>query len=621
MASMERRKSGSLKEILAETSTTLESIDDSGEAPAESQGDIQTNVKRRRSSKLGALALVAKFKLSLSRRRASKGRSLSVAIQDIREEQDQKAVDEFRQVLLAEDLLPAKHDDYHTLLRFLKARKFDIEKTKTMWRNMLQWRKDFGVDTIENDFIFEEAEEVRKCYPQCFHGVDKEGRPVYIERIGKVNPQRLMEITTLDRYLRYHVLEFERTLNKKFPACSIAAKRHIDATTTILDVAGVGMKNFTKNARDLIASIQKIDSDNYPETLHQLYIISAGAGFKLIWNSIKGFLDPKTVSKIHVVGNKYQNKLLEIIDSSELPEFFGGACVCAEHGGCMNSDKGPWNNPDIMKKVNDGFERDARQIVTVSHNEPTEPGTHENEFVHFTSEKDESGSQSGAALGPTNTSSCTQGLELKENDSRDNLSFPGKGLIVSVVDNNVNSACHEKMLRKREPQCSTSCIQASEGTSSSEMSQSSPNGSSVKLFSSWISCLIIVIEKILRFLMIQRRVFDERISKIGIESSNSVAVLLQESLDVSPSSKESLVSPLDERISILEEQVKQLRLATESGSSSGVDPCLSNQRLTTLEAEFAEIHKSLRTLAANQTEILQRIEGLEKSRKRRMHCL
>lgn len=340
----------------------------------ERRSDYENSDDERRWSKIGTLKKKAKFashKFTHSLKKRGKRKTVymdpSVSIEDVRDAKEESAVYEMRQKLLDRGSLPPRHDDYHTLLRFMKASEFNIEKTIQMWEEMVRWRKEYGTDTILEDFEFKELEEVMQCYPHGYHGVDKEGRPVYIERLGKAHPSKLMHITTIDRYLKYHIQEFERALQEKFPACSIAAKKHICSTTTILDVNGLGIKNFTKTAVNILASMTKIDSNYYPETLHRMFIVNAGPGFKkMLWPAAQKFLDAKTIEKIQVLEPKSLCKLLDVIDSCQLPDFLGGSCTCPGSEGCLRSNKGPWNDPAIIKMVRNEEATFVRQITRVS---------------------------------------------------------------------------------------------------------------------------------------------------------------------------------------------------------------------------------------------------------------
>lgn len=177
---------------------------------------------------------------------------------------------------------PPYTDQY--LIRFLRARKFDLKKTEKMFNDFIQWRNQNDVDNISvasllmKSFQLEELAEVKKLYPHGYFLTDKlvllvltQGRPVYIERVGVLKLKELFELTNEERLFKYYIQSYETLLHVIFPGCTKALGKRVDQTCSILDLKGFSLKMMSKKVYHFIQIATKMGQDNYPEILGKFF--------------------------------------------------------------------------------------------------------------------------------------------------------------------------------------------------------------------------------------------------------------------------------------------------------------------------------------------------------------
>ncbi|KAJ7069804.1 CRAL-TRIO domain-containing protein [Mycena amicta] len=272
-----------------------------------------------------------------------------------------KILHRFRKEVFQEGLLKEGDTlgtDDETLLRFLRARKFDLKQSKTMLANAQQWRRSVHLDDLytKDDpfdvrcfFIrptrqtrsvqYPEREAVFNCWPLYFHKLDKKGRPVNIHHLGVVDFPRLYETCTPERHLETLLINAECLPREVLPACSRVAGRPISTVLVIIDLTNFTMSKFWQ-MKNLARTAFQISQDYFPETMGQVAIVNAPSSFAFIWSVMKPWLSKETAEKVDIIGHDYHARLLELVDADALPAVLGGECRCEE--GCHLSSVGPW---------------------------------------------------------------------------------------------------------------------------------------------------------------------------------------------------------------------------------------------------------------------------------------
>ncbi|OAV87186.1 hypothetical protein PTTG_07683 [Puccinia triticina 1-1 BBBD Race 1] len=199
------------------------------------------------------------------------------------------------------------------VLKFLRARKWNVAAGVAMMAACMKWRIEYGVDKIiskgEEGYLnqdgFLHQLKIGKTFVQ---GTDRQGRPiVYINvRLHKASDQ---SPKTLEEFIVFSMESVRLMLTPPL----------VEKVTIIIDMSGFGLANMDWKS---LAFIVKCLESYYPESLNVLVVHNPPWVFQGLWKIIAPMLDPVVRAKIQIT--KSPEELKVHIDEKHLLESLGG---------------------------------------------------------------------------------------------------------------------------------------------------------------------------------------------------------------------------------------------------------------------------------------------------------
>lgn len=244
------------------------------------------------------------------------------AAEDVTINAEQKAIlDKFRETMssrLYKDYM--KEDVY--LLRWLRAREFDVKAAEKLLDENLRWRRDNKIDTIQE----EDWSDFTKDYPYSVDGFDKDGRPVGTVSIGDWNIRRASVTGKLPRLQRY--------MDKMMDEISMKVLRlrsdgkNVTRWVLLTNVEGFNVVQHACPAcTSLWVNFLRSYESHFPSTAHTIIAINSPETFNLLLRLLKPSIPASSRETVKILGtNKQQwmSYLDERISPDQRTKEYGG---------------------------------------------------------------------------------------------------------------------------------------------------------------------------------------------------------------------------------------------------------------------------------------------------------
>jgi hypothetical protein len=250
----------------------------------------------------------------------SKYNKYGTAPKNLTEAQFQQAYDVFKEKV--KDVLPLSQidsnvlSDEDSLIKFLIARQYNVEKAEAMLRYSIQWRTEFECEKLFSEKFDKSLPE---RWPSAFYGKDMEGHPVYIEQPDGGQIRTLIQELGVDAIFRWHIYTVERQRQ-------IMKHWNSDRVSIILDAKGITMGIATNTtALSFLKNMSTHGQAVYPEGLRYMFIVNAPFAVTVAFKVISPLLDPVVREKIHIWGHNFLPEITKFIAPEDIPKQLGGS--------------------------------------------------------------------------------------------------------------------------------------------------------------------------------------------------------------------------------------------------------------------------------------------------------
>ncbi|MCO5609971.1 hypothetical protein L7F22_064206 [Adiantum nelumboides] len=128
----------------------------------------------------------------------------------------------------------------------------------------------------------------------------QDGRPLYIEQLGKLDIKALYQVTTPERQLQKLVVEYEKFQRERLPVCTHERGELVETSCTIMDLKNVGVSQFWK-VSSYVQQASNIGQHYYPETMGSFRPVRLTSSYSLRADTVSSFY----IGKFYIVNAPY----------------------------------------------------------------------------------------------------------------------------------------------------------------------------------------------------------------------------------------------------------------------------------------------------------------------------